>query len=156
MCVVTGHVTDYQPISDQCPVFSDSVGSCYEYYTEPTSSPTYYFTAPMPKSGYLMLISIQEPTETSKQPIRTRYLGHVTGYWYQPIIISFATHPYTLQIYPYLSKYNPPPPPTPSPSNPPPLSKYNPPPLSKANLQEPTEISKQPIRTRYLGHVIGY
>eukprot|EP00116_Pleurobrachia_bachei_P012611 sb/3472873/ len=25
----------------------------------------------------------QEPTETSKQPIRTRYLGHVTGY--QPI-----------------------------------------------------------------------
>ena len=25
----------------------------------------------------------QEPTESSKQPIRTRYLGHVTGY--QPI-----------------------------------------------------------------------
>ena len=25
----------------------------------------------------------QEPTDTSKQPIRTRYLGHVTGY--QPI-----------------------------------------------------------------------
>eukprot|EP00116_Pleurobrachia_bachei_P017169 sb/3477431/ len=25
----------------------------------------------------------QEPTETSKQPIRSRYLGHVTGY--QPI-----------------------------------------------------------------------
>jgi len=25
----------------------------------------------------------QEPTETSQQPIRTRYLGHVTGY--QPI-----------------------------------------------------------------------
>eukprot|EP00116_Pleurobrachia_bachei_P006526 sb/3466788/ len=23
----------------------------------------------------------QEPTETSKQPIRSRYLGHVTGYW---------------------------------------------------------------------------
>ena len=22
----------------------------------------------------------QEPTDTSKQPIRTRYLGHVTGY----------------------------------------------------------------------------
>eukprot|EP00116_Pleurobrachia_bachei_P014955 sb/3475217/ len=28
-------------------------------------------------------ISLQEPTHTSKQPIRTRYLGHVTGY--QPI-----------------------------------------------------------------------
>ena len=27
--------------------------------------------------------NIQEPTESSKQPIRTRYLGHVTGY--QPI-----------------------------------------------------------------------
>ena len=26
---------------------------------------------------------IQEPTKSSKQPIRTRYLGHVTGY--QPI-----------------------------------------------------------------------
>eukprot|EP00116_Pleurobrachia_bachei_P016983 sb/3477245/ len=26
---------------------------------------------------------LQEPTEISKQPIRTRYLGHVTGY--QPI-----------------------------------------------------------------------
>eukprot|EP00116_Pleurobrachia_bachei_P013950 sb/3474212/ len=29
------------------------------------------------------IIYIGEPTETSKQPIRTRYLGHVTGY--QPI-----------------------------------------------------------------------
>eukprot|EP00116_Pleurobrachia_bachei_P016989 sb/3477251/ len=27
--------------------------------------------------------TLQEPAETSKQPIRTRYLGHVTGY--QPI-----------------------------------------------------------------------
>eukprot|EP00116_Pleurobrachia_bachei_P015765 sb/3476027/ len=32
------------------------------------------------KNQYIMY---QEPTETSKQPIRTRYLGHVTGY--QPI-----------------------------------------------------------------------
>eukprot|EP00116_Pleurobrachia_bachei_P017439 sb/3477701/ len=34
---------------------------------------------------YLGLLSgtDQEPTDTSKQPIRTRYLGHVTGY--QPI-----------------------------------------------------------------------
>eukprot|EP00116_Pleurobrachia_bachei_P013937 sb/3474199/ len=29
----------------------------------------------------------QEPTETSKQPIRTRYLGHVTGY--QPIRVQY-------------------------------------------------------------------
>ena len=29
------------------------------------------------------LVIVHEPTESSKQPIRTRYLGHVTGY--QPI-----------------------------------------------------------------------
>eukprot|EP00116_Pleurobrachia_bachei_P018084 sb/3478346/ len=29
---------------------------------------------------YSSLVINQEPTETSKQPIRTRYLGHVTGY----------------------------------------------------------------------------
>eukprot|EP00116_Pleurobrachia_bachei_P009519 sb/3469781/ len=28
--------------------------------------------------------------------------------------------------------------------------------ISNDNIQEPTEISKQPIRTRYLGHVTGY
>eukprot|EP00116_Pleurobrachia_bachei_P018899 sb/3479161/ len=33
--------------------------------------------------GQLNLHLKQEPTETSKQPIRTRFLGHVTGY--QPI-----------------------------------------------------------------------
>eukprot|EP00116_Pleurobrachia_bachei_P016081 sb/3476343/ len=33
---------------------------------------------------YIPVTSNQEPTETSKQPIRTSYLGHVTGY--QPIM----------------------------------------------------------------------
>ena len=31
---------------------------------------------------------LQEPTNISKQPIRTRYLGHVTGY--QPIRAAFS------------------------------------------------------------------
>eukprot|EP00116_Pleurobrachia_bachei_P012840 sb/3473102/ len=53
----------------------------------------------------------QEPADTSKQPIRTRYLGHVTGY--QPIrdqyflirsvpdryIIIFKTIPISLEAY---------------------------------------------------------
>eukprot|EP00116_Pleurobrachia_bachei_P013410 sb/3473672/ len=45
------------------------------------------FTCPLSTSplklGHFLRDSHQEPTETSKQPIRTRYLGHVTGY--QPI-----------------------------------------------------------------------
>eukprot|EP00116_Pleurobrachia_bachei_P012250 sb/3472512/ len=32
------------------------------------------------KNMYQMSNACQEPTETSKQPMRTRYLGHVTGY----------------------------------------------------------------------------
>eukprot|EP00116_Pleurobrachia_bachei_P012258 sb/3472520/ len=35
------------------------------------------------QSGFVVVTSHQEPIDTSKQPIRTRYLGHVTGY--QPI-----------------------------------------------------------------------
>ena len=39
----------------------------------------------MMKRGFqdILVDKDQEPTDTSKQPIRTRYLGHVTGY--QPI-----------------------------------------------------------------------
>eukprot|EP00116_Pleurobrachia_bachei_P012266 sb/3472528/ len=44
---------------------------CYHYTTPP---PTIFITADALN---------QEPTDTSKQPIRTTYLGHVTGY--QPI-----------------------------------------------------------------------
>eukprot|EP00116_Pleurobrachia_bachei_P018154 sb/3478416/ len=33
--------------------------------------------------NWKQLVQDQEPTDTSKQPNRTRYLGHVTGY--QPI-----------------------------------------------------------------------
>eukprot|EP00116_Pleurobrachia_bachei_P019152 sb/3479414/ len=51
------------------------------------------------KSGHLSSQLISEPTETSKHPIRTRYLGRVTGY--QPIRITYnlirtvpGTNPY--------------------------------------------------------------
>ena len=48
----------------------------------------------MPTSHYLIVIihsgiCHQEPTRSSKQPIRTRYLGHVTGF--QPIREQYFT-----------------------------------------------------------------
>eukprot|EP00116_Pleurobrachia_bachei_P004577 sb/3464839/ len=43
-------------------------------------TPSFYFSLALNK---LTIVRFKEPTETSKQPIRTRYLGHVTGY--QPI-----------------------------------------------------------------------
>eukprot|EP00116_Pleurobrachia_bachei_P011259 sb/3471521/ len=96
-----------------------------------------------------VLVWCQEPTDTSKQPIRTPYLGHVTRK--QPIrdqyflirsvpasylnemintlklaCFTFILICATLQF------------------------------LNYHILQEPIDTSKQPIRTRYLGHVTGY
>eukprot|EP00116_Pleurobrachia_bachei_P008250 sb/3468512/ len=69
------------------------------------------------------------PTETSKQPIRTLYLDHVTGY--QPTRDQYNT----LGSYP----------------------RRHPGQCFQSSYQElPTETSKQPIRTRYLDHVTGY
>eukprot|EP00116_Pleurobrachia_bachei_P009491 sb/3469753/ len=123
-----------------------------------------------------------EPTQMSKQPIRTRYLGHVTGY--QPIRVQYfliRSVPDTVTIShvignivvekgdnkgfslsltlslgplhaPLLQKavrsharggLNP----------------LSPDPVGSAEYithREPTETSKQSIRTRYLGHVTGY
>eukprot|EP00116_Pleurobrachia_bachei_P017209 sb/3477471/ len=53
-------MTGYQPIIDQ-----------------------YFLIRLVPATLHTHMAYRQEPTDTSKQPIRTRYLGHVTGY--QPI-----------------------------------------------------------------------
>eukprot|EP00116_Pleurobrachia_bachei_P010825 sb/3471087/ len=69
---------------------------------------------------------VQKPTETSKQPIRTRYLGFRSRDW-----LSANQGP----VFPknYLQKI-----------------------LLPLLYLDPTETSKQPIRTRYLGHVTSY
>eukprot|EP00116_Pleurobrachia_bachei_P017033 sb/3477295/ len=72
-------------------------------------------------------LSIPE-TDTRKQPIRTRYLGHLTGY--QPIRDQFPL------IRPVPAVYQ---------------DDYN---ILKARFYT-TDTSKQPIRTRYLSHVTG-
>eukprot|EP00116_Pleurobrachia_bachei_P005031 sb/3465293/ len=127
-------------------------------------------TAP-PQYNFLQLLLIyiyQEPTETSKQPIRARYLGHVTGY--QPIR---DQHFLIRSVYSRTPIYRDP--------RGKPFCPVNrgaryiglltavylccctaPPQYNFLQLlliyiyQEPTETSKQPIRARYLGHVTGY
>eukprot|EP00116_Pleurobrachia_bachei_P016651 sb/3476913/ len=76
---------------------------------------------------YISYLFGKEPTETSNRPIRTSYLGHVTGY--QPISDQYSLIRSV------------------------PDCKGN---LYTTIHQEPTGTSKQPIRTRYLGHVTGY
>eukprot|EP00116_Pleurobrachia_bachei_P004316 sb/3464578/ len=56
--------------ANQGPVFPDSVGSWIKYWIVRDSSVNYNLSFDLRAPG----------TETSKQPIRTRYLGHVTGY----------------------------------------------------------------------------
>eukprot|EP00116_Pleurobrachia_bachei_P003881 sb/3464143/ len=140
--------------TNQGPVFLDSVGSCYPdriYYILFTSARyhvSYIATmksklkpGDMRESDYS-----QEPTETSKQPIRARCLGHVTGD--QPI----RDQQFLIRSVPDRSK----------------SISYR---VSNVfitltndvfarvvfyNLWEPTETSKKPIRTRYLRHVTGY
>eukprot|EP00116_Pleurobrachia_bachei_P008640 sb/3468902/ len=105
---------------------------------------------------YIRFISPQqqEPTRPSKQPMRTRYLGHVTGY--QPIRDQYFLHhthidsdksaglylDTMLSLLIHQSRRSIP---------------------SRTCMgggfiidQELTETSKQPIRTRQLGHVTGY
>eukprot|EP00116_Pleurobrachia_bachei_P016076 sb/3476338/ len=57
------------------------------YCIPPTAPCSYYLREIVSKAGETKL---QEPTDTSKQPIRTRYLGHVTGY--QPISDQYFLH----------------------------------------------------------------
>eukprot|EP00116_Pleurobrachia_bachei_P012483 sb/3472745/ len=109
----------------------------------------------------------QEPTETSKQPIRTRYLGHVTGY--QPIrdqyflirsttlqcivLILHSIHTHDLPVHSFtytllvgiedtshFSRAG--------------TSRW--PKVSLSVVSVGTDTSEQPIRTPYLGHVTGY
>eukprot|EP00116_Pleurobrachia_bachei_P006873 sb/3467135/ len=129
-------------------------------------------------SGRVSLL--QEPTDTSKQPIRTRQLGHLTGY--QPIrdqyflgiayqnysysmtqsstterervvvgwrerdsnsrIVCLGRRPVYLGYWPH-SNYHP-------------CWKEGVLVGKIGQYQEPTETSKQPIRTRCLGHVTAY
>eukprot|EP00116_Pleurobrachia_bachei_P016982 sb/3477244/ len=76
-----------------------------------------------------------------KQPIRTRYLGHVTGY--QPIRDQYfliRSIPDTLLSLPMTRVAQQ-------------LGRIAV--KARRGNQKPTESSKQPIRTRYLGHVTG-
>eukprot|EP00116_Pleurobrachia_bachei_P012334 sb/3472596/ len=70
--------------------------------------------------------SAQELTETSKQPIRTRYLGHVSTRYLKLFFNRIFTYRWSCVN------------------------------IISHSAQELTETSKQPIRTRYLGHVTGY
>eukprot|EP00116_Pleurobrachia_bachei_P015440 sb/3475702/ len=81
----------------------------------------------------------QEPTDTSKQPIRNRYLGHVTCY--QPIKDQY----FLIRSVPVRSVIS-------QSGTGTSLLKQT---QSTAH-QDSTETSKQPIRTLYLGHVTGY
>eukprot|EP00116_Pleurobrachia_bachei_P008018 sb/3468280/ len=75
----------------------------------------------------------QEPTETSKQPIRTRYLGHVSP-GYQSIRDQYPTRISRFGRFIVYSKLH----------------------IPIFKKTEPTVTSKQPIRTHYLGHVTSY
>eukprot|EP00116_Pleurobrachia_bachei_P005786 sb/3466048/ len=79
----------------------------------------------------------QEPTETSKQSIRTLYIGHMTGY--QPIKDQY----FLIRSVPESDflKFT---------------GIYNVSIIASKVKQEPTETSKQSIRTLYIGHVTGY
>eukprot|EP00116_Pleurobrachia_bachei_P007756 sb/3468018/ len=83
--------------------------------------------------GYL-----DESVVTSKQPIRTRYLGHVTGY--QPIRDQFFLIRSVPATYPVLSGTTG-------------ITARRGDVLGVLELEP---ASKQPIRTRYIGHVTGY
>eukprot|EP00116_Pleurobrachia_bachei_P002713 sb/3462975/ len=99
-----------------------------------------------PTLAEIITNTLQEPTETSKQPLRTRYLGHVIGY--QPIrdqyllILSVSASNSSLLSPPKTRAYL--------------FTLSWAEPVKQGDGVEPTEISKQPIRTCYLGHVIGY
>eukprot|EP00116_Pleurobrachia_bachei_P004110 sb/3464372/ len=78
----------------------------------------------------------QEPTETNKKPIKTRYLGYMTGY--QPIrdqyfLIRSVPEKKQIRRRPCLTYL-----------------------LYSSRSSEPTETNKKPIKTRYLGYMTGY
>eukprot|EP00116_Pleurobrachia_bachei_P011238 sb/3471500/ len=124
-----GHVTSYRPIRDQYFLIRYSCSTNKDRVKNFTSSVLRTHV----RSG-----TYQEPTETNKQPIRTRYLGHVTGY--QPIRDQyFLIRPVTIfdgcdRLTKILSSKQ----------------------VSATMTTRIVETNKQPIRTHYLGHVTGY
>eukprot|EP00116_Pleurobrachia_bachei_P012391 sb/3472653/ len=88
----------------------------------------------------------QEPTETSKQPIITRYLGHVTGHQgpirYQYFLIQLVPALYLLRTSFISQTYG--------------FGGGDGGDWSWNPRQGPTETSKQPIRTSYLGRKTIY
>eukprot|EP00116_Pleurobrachia_bachei_P012596 sb/3472858/ len=85
-----GHVTGYQPIRDQYFLIQSvptarnlPIRTCY-LVTGLVTGPVFQLIRSVPDLSFTAtLIPKQVPTKTSKQPIITHYLGHVTGY--QPI-----------------------------------------------------------------------
>eukprot|EP00116_Pleurobrachia_bachei_P009990 sb/3470252/ len=108
-----------------------------------------WLSNPKKKKNY----HIQEPIETSEHPIRTRYLGHVTGY--HPIrgqyflIRSVPVISYILKADDTYCGYE-------STPNTPSTQNVTCTLCRSIIIQEPTGTSKKPIRTRYLGNVTGY
>eukprot|EP00116_Pleurobrachia_bachei_P003253 sb/3463515/ len=138
-------------LTNQGPVFPDSGGSCWVPLGHLCVEMGCCLSPPLAgPSSHGRVRLAHEPTETSKQPIRTRYLGHVTGYQpigdqtryfrhvtgYQPIRDQYFLHLPSLFGVTHDIWFA----------------------IEKRNTQEPTDTSKQPIRTRYLalGHVTGY
>eukprot|EP00116_Pleurobrachia_bachei_P005206 sb/3465468/ len=150
------------------------------FYPKPN---LYYLQQTCPTLILSTLTLKQEPTDTSKQPIRTRYIGHVTGY--QPIrdqsylctgVLARSHDEIEESIEPSQEQYT--------------LCRMSSSGKAKGLLlavgemregglklsltpsverntieslsackyqhQEPTETSKEPIRTRYLGRMTGY
>eukprot|EP00116_Pleurobrachia_bachei_P005480 sb/3465742/ len=82
-------------------------------------------------------VTIIELTDTCKQPIRTRYLGHVTGY--QPIRDQYPARIVSICVGLIPSQLE--------------LAGKS---CDNLAANELTDTCKQPIRTHYLGHVTGY
>eukprot|EP00116_Pleurobrachia_bachei_P004297 sb/3464559/ len=148
----------------------DNLLTCYRggyislYWASRDSNNTIYGHHVTEKTPYMGIcnntiyghVSDQEPTETSKQPVRTCYLGHVNGY--QPMRDQYRVGEIGAAGVPTTTDRN--------------NSRNN---ITREKnfeytsyrspgrmgewlhiMLEPTETSKPPIRTRYLGHVTGY
>eukprot|EP00116_Pleurobrachia_bachei_P004707 sb/3464969/ len=141
-----GHVTGYQPISDQYFLIR-SVPAKYIYILKPYQRNTgRQKTQNITSSLSLSLGPLHAPLPHGAVKPRvgagTRYLGHVTGY--QPIRDQYfliRSVPAAQQVDSLISVKG-----AQIIDNVPNLISF----------QEPTDTSKQPIRTRYLGHVTGY
>eukprot|EP00116_Pleurobrachia_bachei_P015446 sb/3475708/ len=84
--------------------------------------------------------------DVGKQPIRTRYLGHVT---YPPIRDQYFLIGSKITIFHADNRY------TTDKILPPSIPVNRDDEIIVEGHQEPTDTSKQPIRTRHLGHVTG-